>query len=134
MSGALVTPSELVVHQCRGLKKSAAEIGERCIALLRNPDDDPSGTKFSVIVDHPKEVATPNGRSKQEPEIVWRGNDEAAAKNAYATYCEILGGSAPTGYKTAAANPREDGKRIASLERELDELRQVVEELRGKKK
>lgn len=132
-----VVPSTLVVHECRGLKKRDNEIGERSIRIERLPDDHPSECGWEVTVLHPKAIQHTEGSvgrptSVQEPEIVHRGNDERHAKYVYAQYAKVLGGKAPSDFD-AAPSPRDDAKRMASLEREVDELRAIVDSLRPKK-
>lgn len=101
MSGSLtVVPSTLVIHECRGLKKGAHEEGERWIRIERLPEDDPSQMRFQVTVVHPHTVHHKSGdvgrsSSRQEPEIVHRGNDERTAKLAYSVYAKVLGGTPP---------------------------------------
>jgi len=97
------------------------------------PDDHPSRMAFQVCVDHPEYVVTPTGRSRQSPEIVCRTNDEAHAKRVFHTYAKVLGGAAPDSF-APVADTREDAKRLASLEREVDQLRAVVAGLADAKK
>lgn len=125
-----ITPSVRIEHESRGLRKSSTEIGERYLVLERYPDDDPSGVRFCVCVHHPEFVQTPTGRSRQEPEIVWRGNDEAAAKDAFATYCTILGGTPPTGFaRKAESSGGGASARVAELEKELGRVLARLDEL-----
>lgn len=121
-----------VVHECRGLKCSPAETGERKLVLERLPEDHSSRMAYEVRVDHPEWCQSSDGpRTRQSPEVVCRTNDEAHAKYVYGSYAKLLGGEAPASFTPSAAAPREESKRLASMERELDELRAVVLELQG---
>lgn len=122
MSGGSLTvvPSTLVLHECRGLKKKSNEIGERSIRIERLPDDHPSECKFEVCIVHPDVVQHTEGSvgrpsSKQEPEIVYRGNDEADAKRRYSIYAKILGGAPPAEFDPPPG-PTEPGKRYMTRE------------------
>lgn len=134
-----VTPSSLVLHEVRGLKKRENEQGERFIRIEKLADDDPSCCQFCVTIVHPAIVAHTEGSvgrpaSKQEPEIVYRGNDEAHAKRVYHGYAKILGGAAPDSFDPKPETTTgADTKRIASLEKQLDEMRAAIELLTKKK-
>lgn len=128
-----VTPSTLVVHETKGLKKSAGEVGDRKLCLDRLPDDDPSGVRFQVCVHHPEFVVTPTGRYRQDVEIVYRSNDEDAAKNAYATYCKLLGGTPPKEFEPkASAVASAASPRVLELEKELGRVLARLDELESR--
>lgn len=138
--GLTVVPSTLVLHEIRGLPKRANEIGDRSILLEQLPENDPSECRYCVTVFHPSRVLHTEGsigrpESRQEPEIVYRGCDEAHAKRTYHTYAKVLGGAAPDSFdpKPSALADADATKRIASLERTVDEMRAAIELLTKKK-
>ena len=108
--------STLMIHESRGLKRNPGEVGDRWICLEQLPDDDPSQMRYQVCIHHPEYVVTPTGRSRQEPEIVSRTNDETIAKRTYAVYLRLLGGTPPAEYDPPAADP---SARVLDLERDL---------------
>ena len=135
--GLTVVPSTLVVHEIRGLKKRPNEIGDRLIRIEQLPEGDPSECRYCVTIVHPRNVAHSEGSvgrpsSEQEPEIVYRGNDEAHAKRVYHGYAKVLGGAAPDSFDPKPGGGA-DAKRIASLERQVDEMRAAIELLTKKK-